>query len=45
LGDAEIGDAGLHDDAAVGDVDVDDPLELAQAKQHAILKRQCAPGE
>ncbi len=45
LGDAEIGDAGLGGDGAVLVVDVEDPVELAQAQDDAIGERQGAAGE
>jgi hypothetical protein len=40
--DAEIGDAGLRDDAAVRIVDVEDAVEAAHHQQHRILQRQRA---
>ena len=40
MADAEIGDAGLRDDAAVVVIDVEDAVELAHAEQHAIGQRQ-----
>ena len=43
VGDGEVGDAGLGDDAAVGDVDLEDAVELAHAQEHAVGERQRAP--
>ena len=45
MGDAEIGHAGLRHGAAVGDVDVEDAVELAEAQQDAVCERQGAAGE
>ena len=40
LGDAEVGHAGLGGDGAVLPVDVEDPVELAQAQDDAVGERQ-----
>ena len=45
LGDAEVGHAGLGDDGAVLEVDVEDPVELAQAQHDAVGERQGAARE
>ena len=45
VGDAEIGHARLGDDAAVGDIDLEDAVELAHAEQHAVGERQRAAGQ
>ena len=42
VGDAEIGHAGLGDDAAVGHIDVEDLVELAHAEKNAVGERQRA---
>ena len=45
LRDGEIGDAGLDDGAAIGNVDLQDLLEFAEAEQNAVGQRQGAAGE
>ena len=42
LGDAEVGDAGLHAGAAVGVVDLEHAVELAQAQQDGVAHRHRA---
>ena len=42
LGDAEVGDAGLHAGAAVGVVDLQHAVELAQAQQDRVADRHGA---
>ena len=42
VGDAEIGHARLSDHAAVGDIDVEDLVELAHAEKNAVGERQSA---
>ncbi len=39
VADAEIGDARLHDDAAIVVIDVEDAVEFSEAEQHAISQR------
>jgi hypothetical protein len=43
VGDAEVGHAGLGDDAAVVIVDLEDPVELGEPQQHPVGERQRAP--
>ena len=45
VGDAEIGHAGLSDDAAIGDIDLEDLVELAHAEKNAVGERQGAARE
>ena len=45
LGDAEVGDAGLHAGAAVGVVDLEHTVELAKAQQDGIAHRHRAARE
>ena len=42
LGDGEVGDAGLRHHAAIGVVDLEDAVELAEAEQDAVGERQRA---
>ena len=42
MGNAEIGHARLSDNAAVGDVDIEDLVELAHAEKNAVGKGQSA---
>ena len=42
LGDAEVGDAGLHPGAAVGVVDLEHPVELGHAEQDRVADRHRA---
>ena len=44
IGDGEICDARLHDDAAVRDIDLQDTAEFAQPEQHAVLEGQRSAG-
>ena len=45
IGDGKVGHAGLRDDAAVGVVDVEDAVELAEAQDDAVSERQRAARE
>ena len=45
VGDADIGDAGLHHGAAIGVVDVEDAVHPHHADDHGILHRQRAAGQ
>ena len=45
IGDADIGDAGLHHGAAVGVVDVEDAVHPHQADHHGVRQRQRAAGK
>ena len=45
VGDAKIGHAGLSDHAAVGDIDVEDLIELAHGEKNAVSERQSAARE
>ena len=45
VGDAEVGHAGLGDDAAVLEVDLEDPVEFAQPQHDAVGERQGAARE
>ena len=42
MADGEVGDPRLRHDAAVGEIDVEDALELAEAEQDAVGERQRA---
>ena len=42
LGDRQIGDAGLGDDAAVVVIDLEDAVEFGHAEEHAVGERQGA---
>jgi hypothetical protein len=44
-GDAEIGDARLGDDGAVGKIDLEDAVEPAHHQQHGIFERQRPAGQ
>ncbi len=45
VSDAEIGDARLDDGAAIGEIDVEDAVELAETEEHAVGERQGAAGQ